>query len=118
MAKTSRDRAENDILELRREIDKHNYQYHVLDNPLITDAEYDRLFSRLVALEKEHPELATRDSPTQKVGAPPLEKFSTVQHTMAMLSLNNATGPEELEEFEERIQRFLKHSEPLDYAVE
>jgi DNA ligase (NAD+) len=118
MAKTSRDRAENDIFELRREIDKHNYQYHVLDNPLISDAEYDRLFSRLVALEKEHPELATRDSPTQKVGAPPLEKFSTVQHTMAMLSLNNATGPEELEEFEERIQRFLKHSEPLDYAVE
>jgi DNA ligase (NAD+) len=118
MAKTSRDRAENDIFELRREIDKHNYQYHVLDNPLISDAEYDRLFNRLVALEKEHPELATRDSPTQKVGAPPLEKFSTVQHTMAMLSLNNATGPEELEEFEERIQRFLKHSEPLDYAVE
>src|SRR6266542_3232312 len=118
MAKISRDRAENDILELRREIDKHNYQYHVLDNPLISDAEYDRLFSRLVALEKEHPELATPDSPTQKVGAPPLEKFSTVQHTMAMLSLNNATGPEELEEFEERIQRFLKHREPLDYAVE
>jgi DNA ligase (NAD+) len=118
MAKTSRDRAENDILELRREIDKHNYQYHVLDNPLISDAEYDRLFSRLVALEKEHPELATPDSPTQKVGAPPLEKFSAVQHTMAMLSLNNASGPEELEEFEERIQRFLKHREPLDYAVE
>ncbi|TMA91317.1 MAG: NAD-dependent DNA ligase LigA [Deltaproteobacteria bacterium] len=118
MAKTPRDPAENDILELRREIDKHNYQYHVLDNPLISDAEYDRLFSRLVALEKEHPELATPDSPTQKVGAPPLEKFSTVQHTMAMLSLNNATGPEELEEFEERIQRFLKHRDALEYAVE
>ena len=118
MAKTSRDRAENEILELRREIDKHNYQYHVLDNPLISDAEYDRLFSRLVDLEKAHPELATPDSPTQKVGAPPLEKFSTVQHTMAMLSLNNATGPEELEEFEERIQRFLKHRDALEYAVE
>src|SRR5206468_3312517 len=118
MAKTPRDPAENDILELRREIDKHNYQYHVLDNPLISDAEYDRLFSRLVALEKEHPELATPDSPTQKVGAPPLEKYSTVQHTMAMLSLNNATGPEELEEFEERIQRFLKHRDALEYAVE
>jgi DNA ligase (NAD+) len=118
MAKTPRDPAENHILELRREIDKHNYQYHVLDNPLISDAEYDRLFSRLVALEKEHPELATPDSPTQKVGAPPLEKFSTVQHTTAMLSLNNATGPEELEEFEERIQRFLKHRDALEYAVE
>jgi DNA ligase (NAD+) len=118
MAKTSRDRAENEILELRREIDKHNYQYHVLDNPLISDAEYDRLFSRLVDLEKAHPELATPDSPTQKVGATPLEKFSTVQHSMAMLSLNNATGPEELEEFEERIQRFLKHRDALEYAVE
>ena len=118
MAKTSLDRAEKEILELRREIEKHNYQYHVLDNPLISDAEYDRLFSRLIELEKEHPELATPDSPTHKVGAPPLEKFSTVQHTIPMLSLSNAGGPEELEEFEERIQRFLKHRDALDYAVE
>jgi len=118
MANTSRERTKKEIFELCREINKHNYQYHVLDNPLISDAEYDRLFSRLVELEKEYPDLATPDSPTQKVGAPPLEKFSTVQHTIPMLSLNNATGPEELEEFEERIQRFLKHSEALDYAVE
>jgi len=118
MAKTSRDRAEKEILELRREIEKHNYQYHVLDNPLISDGEYDRLFGRLIELEKEHPELATPDSPTHKVGAPPLEKFSTVQHTIPMLSLSNAGGPEELEEFEERIQRFLKHRDALDYAVE
>ena len=97
MAKTSRDRAEKEILELRREIEKHNYQYHVLDNPLISDGEYDRLFGRLIELEKEHPELATPDSPTHKVGAPPLEKFSTVQHTIPMLSLSNAGGPEELE---------------------
>ena len=118
MAKTSLDRAEKEILELRREIEKHNYQYHVLDNPLISDAEYDRHFGRLIELEKEHPELATPDSPTHKVGAPPLEKFSTVQHTIPMLSLSNAGGPEELEEFEERIQRFLKHRDALDYAVE
>jgi DNA ligase (NAD+) len=118
MTKTPRDRANKEILELRREIETHNYQYHVLDNPLVSDAEYDRLFSRLVELEKEYPELATPDSPTQKVGAPPLERFSTVQHTLPMLSLNNATDPEELEEFEERIQRFLKHSEAIDYAVE
>jgi DNA ligase (NAD+) len=118
MTKTPRDRANKEILELRREIETHNYQYHVLDNPLVSDAEYDRLFSRLVELEKEYPELVTPDSPTQKVGAPPLERFSTVQHTLPMLSLNNATDPEELEEFEERIQRFLKHSEAIDYAVE
>jgi DNA ligase (NAD+) len=118
MAQTSRDRVAKEILELRREIAQHNHEYHVLDNPLISDAEYDRLFNRLVELEKTHPELATPDSPTQKVGAPPLEKFSTVQHTLPMLSLNNATDEEELREFEERIQRFLRHSDPIEYAVE
>ncbi|HXV49655.1 MAG TPA: NAD-dependent DNA ligase LigA [Candidatus Binatia bacterium] len=118
MAKTERHSAVEEILELRRQIEKHNYQYHVLDNPLISDAEYDRLFRRLLELEQAHPELATADSPTQKVGAPPLEKFSTVQHTLPMLSLNNATDEEELREFEERIQRFLKHSETIEYAVE
>jgi DNA ligase (NAD+) len=69
-------------------------------------------------LERDHPDLATPDSPTQKVGAPPLAKFSTVQHTLPMLSLNNAKDAEELREFEERIQRFLKHSAPIEYAVE
>ena len=107
-----------EILELRREIEKHNYQYHVLDNPLISDAEYDRLFRRLVDLETAHPELITPDSPTQKVGAPPLTSFKTVQHTLPMLSLSNATDREEMEEFEERIQRFLKSSEPIEYIAE
>jgi DNA ligase (NAD+) len=110
--------AAEEIFRLRRAIEKHNYQYHVLDDPLISDAEYDRLFRRLLELEKKHPELATPDSPTQKVGAPPLERFSTVQHSLPMLSLNNAMAPEELVEFEERIQRFLKHNESIDYAVE
>jgi len=109
---------ENELSELRREIERHNYQYHVLDTPLISDAEYDRLFRRLLELEKEHPELVTADSPTQKVGAPPVEKFRTVQHTLPMLSLNNANDEEELAEFEERIQRFLKHPGSLEYAVE
>jgi DNA ligase (NAD+) len=110
--------AAEEIFRLRRAIEKHNYQYHVRDDPLISDAEYDRLFRRLLELEKKHPELATPDSPTQKVGAPPLERFSTVQHSLPMLSLNNAMAPEELVEFEERIQRFLKHNESIDYAVE
>jgi DNA ligase (NAD+) len=110
--------AADEILRLRRAIEKHNYQYHVLDDPLISDAEYDRLFRRLLELEKNHPELVTPDSPTQKVGAPPLERFSTVQHSLPMLSLNNAMDPQELVEFEERIQRFLKHNESIDYAVE
>ena len=110
--------AAEEILRLRRAIEKHNYQYHVLDDPLISDAVYDRLFRRLLELEKKHPELVTPDSPTQKVGAPPLERFSTVQHSLPMLSLNNAMDPQELVEFEERIQRFLKHNESIDYAVE
>ena len=110
--------AEDEMVQLRRDIEKHNYQYHVLDDPLISDAEYDRLFRRLLELEKQHPELVTADSPTQKVGGSPLERFSTVQHSLPMLSLNNAMDPQELVEFEERIQRFLKHNESIDYAVE
>ena len=107
-----------ELAELRREIERHNYQYHVLDNPLVSDAEYDRLFRRLLQLEKEHPELAAPDSPTQKVGAPPMEKFTTLRHTLPMLSLNNANDEEELAEFEERIRRFLKHIGAIEYAVE
>ena len=110
--------AEKEILELRRRIESHNFQYHVLDDPTISDADYDQLFRRLVELEKRYPELASPDSPSQKVGAPPLSKFNTVQHSLPMLSLNNATDRQELEEFESRIQRFLKSSEPLEYAVE
>ena len=107
-----------ELAELRREIERHNYQYHVLDDPLVSDAEYDRLFRRLLQLEKEHPELAAPDSPTQKVGAPPMEKFTTLRHTLPMLSLNNANDEEELAEFEERIRRFLKHTGAIEYAVE
>jgi DNA ligase (NAD+) len=110
--------AADEVLRLRRDIEKHNYQYHVLDDPLISDAEYDRLFRRLVDIEKKYPELVTPDSPTQKVGGPPLERFSTVRHSLPMLSLNNAMDPQELVEFEERIQRYLKHNDSIDYAVE
>jgi len=109
---------EIEAAKLRQEIARHNYQYHVLDDPMISDAEYDELFRRLLQLEQEHPELVTPDSPTQKVGAPPLEKFRTVQHTLPMLSLNNASDEKELTEFEERIQRFLKLAGPVEYAVE
>jgi len=118
MTSKSRHQAEKEILDLGREIDKHNYQYYVLDDPLISDAEYDKLFSRLLELEKERPDLATADSPTQRVGAPPLEKFKTVQHTLPMLSLSNAADREEMKEFEDRIKRFLKTTQPIEYMVE
>jgi DNA ligase (NAD+) len=118
MPREPRTAAEKEILELRQQIEKHNFQYHVLDDPLISDADYDRLFRRLVDLEKAHPELRSPESPTEKVGAPPLDKFTTVQHTLPMLSLNNATDPDEMAEFEARIQRFLRSSEPIEYVVE
>ena len=118
MTTKSRESIKKEILDLRRELDKHNYRYYVIDDPLISDAEYDDLFQRLVELEKQYPEFAAPDSPTQKVGAPPLEKFRTVQHSAPMLSLNNANDQEQMQEFEERIRRFLKSTGPIEYAVE
>jgi DNA ligase (NAD+) len=112
------DSVRREVSELRRQLEEHNHRYYVLDAPVISDAEYDELFRRLVTLERDYPELATPDSPTQKVGAPPLEKFATVEHTVPMLSLANAKDADELREFEERIQRFLKRAEPIEYAVE
>lgn len=107
-----------EIKKLRQEITYHNYRYHVLDNPVITDAEYDRLFRRLLELEERHPEFFDPNSPTQKVGAPPLKEFGTVRHTLPMLSLNNAASREEMQEFQERLQRFLKTTAPIEYVAE
>src|SRR6059036_3056680 len=106
MARASRD-VRQEVERLRREIEHHNYRYYVLDDPLVSDAEYDTLFRRLEQLEAEHPELASPDSPTQRVGAMPLEKFETVRHRHPMLSLNNVTTREEMAEFDARIRKFL-----------
>ncbi len=81
---------------LREQIRHHNYRYYVLDAPEISDAEYDALMRRLEALEREHPEVATPDSPTRRVGAAPAEKFGVVQHRRPMLSLSNALSAEEM----------------------
>src|SRR5918911_746825 len=78
------------VEELRRQINYHNYRYHVLDDPEITNGEYDALMRELRALEEEHPELQSPDSPTQRVGGAPSEQFGTVQHVIPMLSLANA----------------------------
>jgi len=108
----------HEIEQLRREIDYHNYRYYVLDNPIISDAEYDALFRRLVELEEAHPELGSPTSPTQRVGAPPAEKFETVRHTFPMLSLNNAMTENEFREFDRRVRRALEHEWPVGYVVE
>jgi len=106
--------------ELRKEIERHNYLYYVLDQPEISDAEYDRLFRELVALETEHPELVTPDSPTQRVGAPPLEEFGTVRHREPMLSLGNAFEADELWAFDARVKRILELADDtdVDYVCE
>ena len=95
------------ILELRAELDQHNYRYHVLDEPSIPDAEYDRLFRELKALEAEHPELVTRDSPTQRVGSAALSAFTQVKHEIPMLSLGNAFEEEDLLAFDRSVQSGL-----------
>jgi len=91
------------IQKLREQINYHNYRYYVLDNPEISDAEYDRLFDELLELERKHPELITSDSPTQRVGATPLEEFKTVRHSLPMLSLNKATVEAEFLDFHRRV---------------
>jgi DNA ligase (NAD+) len=104
--------------QLREEIAYHDRRYYVLDQPVIADAEYDALFRELLALEEKFPELVTPDSPSQRVGGAPLEKFATVPHRHAMLSLENAFSEAELRDFEERLRRFLKDAPPLSYVAE
>ncbi len=95
------------VEELRRLIDYHNYRYHVLDDPEISDGEYDALMRELRALEADHPELQDPDSPTQRVGGAPVEGFGVVQHTIPMLSLANAFSEEELRAWYARATRLL-----------
>ena len=104
--------------ELRREINRHNYQYHVLDAPLITDQDYDRLFRRLQQLEDQYPELLTPDSPTQRVGSEPASHFETVEHEVAMLSLENAFESDELLAFDKRLRDKLDRDDALAYSGE
>ncbi|MFH1148126.1 MAG: NAD-dependent DNA ligase LigA [Pseudomonadota bacterium] len=109
---------EERIKKLREEIDYHNYRYYVLDSPVVSDAEYDRLMRELVDLENSYPHLITPDSPTRRVGAKPLEKFETVRHTLPMLSLENAFDQSELRDFDERVKRFLRIDGKIDYVAE
>lgn len=102
---------------LRREIERHDHLYYVLDAPAITDAEYDRLMAELIQLEKEYPELVTPDSPSQRVGGKPREGFVTVRHVTPMLSLANAFGDQDLRDFDRRVRTALA-GEPYRYVTE
>jgi DNA ligase (NAD+) len=103
---------------LRREIERHNYRYYVLDDPLIPDIEYDRLLRELQSLEQAHPELISADSPTQRVGGEPLAGFSEVVHRLPMLSLSNALDEQELVDFDRRVRERLDSESPVTYAAE
>ena len=103
---------------LRESIRHHDYLYHVLDAPEVSDEEYDRLFRELRELESEHPELLTPDSPTQRVGAQPVESFPTVEHVAPMLSLDSAQDEERLRRFDERVRRGLGDAGEVEYALE
>ena len=114
-----------EIEELRDKVNYHNYRYYVLDSPVISDAGYDKLMRRLEGLEARYPNLITPDSPTQRIGAKPLEAFGTVTHTIPMLSLNNAFTKEEAKEFDDRVKKLLKisqeskvRSQEIEYVAE
>ena len=105
------------VRSLRAELDQHNYNYYALDRPLITDAEYDRLFRELQQLEEQHPGLITPDSPTQRVGTGPLAGYSQVTHGTPMLSLNNAFADEEVLAFDKRVREAIE-ADAVEYAAE
>ena len=104
--------------ELREEVNHHLYRYHVLDEPEVSDAEYDRLYDELKSLEEEHPDLITADSPTQRVGAPPSERFQKVEHLTPMGSLEKVTDDESLFKWADDVRKRLDSDEPVAYVIE
>jgi DNA ligase (NAD+) len=110
--------AEERARELRTQIEHHNYRYYVLDDPEVSDAEYDRLFDELKALEQAHPELAGQDSPTQRIGAAPSERFQKLRHLQTMGSLEKVTKPEDILKWADDVRRRLDSDEPVVFVTE
>jgi DNA ligase (NAD+) len=104
--------------ELRETLERYNYRYHALDDPEVPDAEYDKLMLELRALENQHPELLTADSPTQRVGAAPVAAFGVVKHRLPMLSLDNAFSEEDVRDFDRRVRERLGQEAPVHYSAE
>ncbi len=109
---------EQHLAKLREELNDHAHRYYVLDDPIVSDQEYDRLFQELLKIEAENPELRSPDSPSQRVGGAPLDKFSQVQHTIPMLSLENAFTDQDLITFEKRLHNYLNSEQPISYVAE
>ena len=106
------------IKSLRGKINNHNYQYYVLDNPIISDSEYDKLLKDLELIEKKYPEFIIPESPTQRIGAQPIESFGTVTHRITMMSLANAMSDDELKAFDKRLKKKLNSAEEIEYVIE
>jgi DNA ligase (NAD+) len=104
--------------ELRQEINYHNYRYYVLDEPVVSDAQYDKLLRELQQIESEHPELITHDSPTQRVGAAPLSEFGEVRHKIPMTSMDNAFDDNETREWDQRVRKSLEIAGDVAYTAE
>src|SRR4030088_137603 len=109
--------AQKRVAELRERIEKANYEYHILDAPTIDDFAYDALMRELQELEAKHPELVTTESPTQRVGAPPSNRFAPVEHAHPMLSLSNAFDEAEVRAFDQRVRKALGHDD-VGYVCE
>jgi len=106
------------IKSLRKQINDHNYQYYVLDNPIISDGEYDKLLKELELIENKYPEYIIPESPTQRIGAQPIDSFGTVTHRITMMSLANAMSEDELKAFDERLKKRLNSPEEIEYVIE
>src|ERR1044071_2595833 len=117
MAKAAAASLKREAEELREQLRYHEYRYHVLDDPEISDAAYDRMLEKLKGIETAHPELATPDSPTVRVGAPPREGFQSVRHTRPMLSLDNAFSFDALRDFDRRVREGVGRN-PVEYIAE
>ncbi|MCB0393826.1 MAG: NAD-dependent DNA ligase LigA [Bdellovibrionales bacterium] len=111
MSKSVQDR----VKKLREQIQDHDYRYYVLEQPSITDRQYDLLFAELQELESTHPELITPESPTQRVSGIAVDKFEKAEHRVPMLSLQNSYSPEDIEAFDERVKKFLETSKSVEY---
>jgi DNA ligase (NAD+) len=106
------------VAQLRRQLEHHLYRYHVLDDPEVSDADYDRLFDELKTLEEEHPDLATPDSPTRRVGAPPSDRFQKIEHLSPMGSLDKVTTEEALAKWADDVRKRLGTDEPIAFVTE
>lgn len=112
------DAIDKKVTELRRQIEEHNYRYYILEDPIVSDAQYDQLFKQLIQLEQQHPEFLRPDSPTQRVGSPLTGAFAPVEHLTPMLSLNNAFTEEDVVAFDERIKQRLGTQHDITYCCE